>query len=60
MLCFGCGGERPVQRRVGMGKAAAAYADKIVLTADNHEVKALIISIRILVQILWQKKSSGL
>lgn len=32
---FGCGGERPPDRRSGMGKAADLYADKIVITQDN-------------------------
>ncbi|MBT4884937.1 MAG: UDP-N-acetylmuramoyl-L-alanyl-D-glutamate--2,6-diaminopimelate ligase [Legionellales bacterium] len=32
---FGCGGERPVDRRSGMGRVADLYADKIILTQDN-------------------------
>ena len=32
---FGCGGNRAKDRRYGMGKAAAAFADFSILTADN-------------------------
>lgn len=32
---FGCGGERPVERRYGMGRVADEHADEIILTEDN-------------------------
>jgi len=35
VVVFGCGGERPVARRYGMGQVADQYADEIVLTEDN-------------------------
>ena len=35
VVVFGCGGERPVERRYGMGRIADEYADEIILTEDN-------------------------
>ena len=35
VLLFGCGGNRAKARRYEMGRAAANYADKIVVTSDN-------------------------
>ncbi|MCR5007559.1 MAG: UDP-N-acetylmuramoyl-L-alanyl-D-glutamate--2,6-diaminopimelate ligase [Oribacterium sp.] len=35
VVLFGCGGNRAKDRRYGMGKAAAKYADLSILTADN-------------------------
>ena len=32
---FGCGGDRDVNRRFEMGKAASAYADLVIVTSDN-------------------------
>ena len=34
-MVFGCGGNRAKDRRYGMGKAAAEFADLSILTADN-------------------------
>lgn len=38
---FGCGGERSVSRRYGMGNAAAKYADFSIVTADNPRKESL-------------------
>ncbi len=35
ILVFGCGGERTIDRRIGMGRQAAMYADFSVITSDN-------------------------
>lgn len=35
VVVFGCGGNRSKDRRYGMGKAAAEFADLSILTADN-------------------------
>ena len=35
VVVFGCGGNRSVERRTGMGAAAAQLADHTILTADN-------------------------
>ncbi len=35
IVIFGCGGDRDPSRRKGMGKAAAHYADVIIITNDN-------------------------
>lgn len=35
IVVFGCGGNRPRERRWGMGAAAAEFADMIILTNDN-------------------------
>lgn len=35
IVVFGAGGQRDAARRIGMGNAAAIYADTIVLTNDN-------------------------
>ncbi len=35
VVVFGCGGNRSKDRRYGMGKAAAEFADFSILTADN-------------------------
>ena len=35
IVLFGCGGDRDPSKRSAMGKAAATYADLIVLTDDN-------------------------
>lgn len=35
IVVFGCGGNRPRERRWGMGAAAAEFADLIILTNDN-------------------------
>lgn len=35
IVVFGCGGNKPRERRFGMGKAAAEFADIIILTDDN-------------------------
>lgn len=35
VVVFGCGGNRAKDRRYGMGKAAAEFADLSILTADN-------------------------
>lgn len=35
VVVFGCGGNRAKDRRYGMGKAAAQFADFSILTADN-------------------------
>lgn len=41
LICvFGCGGNRSVLRRVGMGRAAGAWADFSVITEDNSREEA--------------------
>ena len=36
LIClFGCGGNRDASKRPKMAKAAAAYADKLIITSDN-------------------------
>ena len=35
VVVFGCGGNRSMERRIGMGRAAAHAADHTILTADN-------------------------
>lgn len=35
IVLFGCGGNRPRERRFGMGKAAGVYADYTIITTDN-------------------------
>lgn len=42
LICmFGCGGNKPKARRVGMGRAASKYADLTVLTSDNPSTEKL-------------------
>ena len=35
IVLFGCGGNRPRDRRFGMGKTAGIYADYAIITTDN-------------------------
>ena len=35
IVLFGCGGNRPRERRFGMGRAAGTYADFTIITTDN-------------------------
>lgn len=35
IVLFGCGGNRPRERRFGMGKTAGIYADYAIITTDN-------------------------
>lgn len=35
IVLFGCGGNKPKERRVSMAHAAAKFADKIIVTEDN-------------------------
>ena len=35
IVLFGCGGDRPIERRVSMPQAAATYGDHIIITEDN-------------------------
>lgn len=35
IVVFGCGGNKPKERRFGMGSVAAEYANEIILTNDN-------------------------
>ena len=35
VLVFGCGGNRSVDRRIGMGRVAAREADMTIITSDN-------------------------
>ena len=38
-LVFGCGGNRDRKKRAFMGSIAERYADSIILTSDNLEMK---------------------
>ena len=40
-LLFGCTGGKGLDRREGMGRAAGAYADNIILTEDDPGPEAL-------------------
>lgn len=35
IVIFGCGGNKPKERRFGMGRVAAEFADTIIVTDDN-------------------------
>lgn len=35
IVLFGCGGDKPKERRISMPKAAARFADHIIITQDN-------------------------
>lgn len=41
IVVFGCGGNRDKNRRIGMGRAAAAWADVVILTEDNSREESL-------------------
>ena len=49
IVVFGCGGNKPKERRFGMGRVAAECADQIILTNDNprfEEPEAIIADIK--------------
>ncbi len=35
VVLFGCGGDRPKERRISMARAAAEFGDRIIITEDN-------------------------
>ena len=39
MVSFGCGGNRDKNKRQKMGQVAKFYADQIIITSDNQEMR---------------------